>query len=288
MVIIQSKSGRLANRLFIFSRFIANSIEYSYSLANPTFDEYCRYFPSTRKNDFGNYPISISSPGNYHYKFFFPSTWVLKKVKPSGRDYIFIRSEKGPFYDLNNPEFVRLAATKRVYASGWYFNDRQNMIRHQDAIRSLFTPDTEVTEGISEHFTRIRREDHVIVGVHIRRGDYRRWQGGIHFFEDHEYAEKMSALEYHIHQEGKSVTFLLCSNEPIDSEAYKAFSIQKGPGDMIGDLYSLASCDYIIGPPSTYSMWASFYGRKKMLHLLREKQDMKPETFRSQYQESPM
>ena len=34
-----------------------------------------------------------------------------------------------------------------------------------------------------------------------------------------------------------------------------------GPGTEIGDLYSLAACDYIIGPPSTYTQWASFYGQ---------------------------
>ena len=25
-------------------------------------------------------------------------------------------------------------------------------------------------------------------------------------------------------------------------------------------MYSLAECDYIVGPPSTFSTWASFYG----------------------------
>ena len=28
----------------------------------------------------------------------------------------------------------------------------------------------------------------------------------------------------------------------------------------IEDLYALSICDYILGPPSTFSMWASFYG----------------------------
>ena len=30
---------------------------------------------------------------------------------------------------------------------------------------------------------------------------------------------------------------------------------------MMIDLYGLAACDYIIGPPSTYSHWASFWGK---------------------------
>ena len=29
---------------------------------------------------------------------------------------------------------------------------------------------------------------------------------------------------------------------------------------MIEDVYALSQCDYILGPPSTFSMWASFIG----------------------------
>ncbi|HLR89779.1 MAG TPA: alpha-1,2-fucosyltransferase [Balneolaceae bacterium] len=283
MVIIQTKSGRLANRLHIFSWFIANSIEHGYALANPTFDEYCRYFPSTRENDFGDLPISVIAPLNLPYKVFFPVTSILKRIKPSGKRYEFVRSEKSPSLNLNNPDFVRLARTKNVYVSGWYFRDSKNMSKHKDIVRSLFTPDEEVMDRISNRFSRIRKKDHAIVGVHIRRGDYRRWQGGIYFLEDNEYAEKMKALEQHFNAEGKSVSFLLCSNEPVQAENFKEFLIHDGPGDMISDLYSLAACDYVIGPPSTYSMWASFYGGKPLLHIRKEKQEMDLSSFDLRY-----
>ena len=35
----------------------------------------------------------------------------------------------------------------------------------------------------------------------------------------------------------------------------------------VGDLYALARCDYIMGPPSTYTQWASFYGNAPLFHL---------------------
>lgn len=279
MVILQTKSGQLANRLHIFSWFIANSIEYGYALANPTFDEYCRYFPSTRENNFGDLPITVSAPLNLPYKVFSPITNILKKIKPTGKSYEFVRSEKSPNMNLNNPEFVRLAKTKTVYVSGWHFRDTKSMAKHKDIIRSLFTPDEKVMDGISTQFSRIRKKDHSVVGVHIRRGDYRWWQGGKYFLEDYEYAEKMKALELHLNAEGKSVSFLICSNEPVQLENFKQFAIHKGPGDMISDLYSLAACDYVIGPPSTYSMWAAFYGRKQLMHIRKEKQQMELSSF---------
>ena len=44
-------------------------------------------------------------------------------------------------------------------------------------------------------------------------------------------------------------------------------SVGLGPGSVVGDLYALARCDYIMGPPSTYTQWASFYGNHPMLSL---------------------
>ena len=38
-------------------------------------------------------------------------------------------------------------------------------------------------------------------------------------------------------------------------------------GSSVGDLYALARCDYIFGPVSTFSQWASFYGDKPLFHL---------------------
>ena len=93
----------------------------------------------------------------------------------------------------------------------------------------------------------------------------------------------MKALEQHFNAEGKSVSFLLCSNEPVQAENFKEFLIHDGPGDMISDLYSLAACDYVIGPPSTYSMWASFYGGKPLLHIRKEKQEMDLSSFDLRY-----
>jgi hypothetical protein len=34
-----------------------------------------------------------------------------------------------------------------------------------------------------------------------------------------------------------------------------------GTGHLIEDLYSLAQCDFLAGPPSTFTLWASFYGK---------------------------
>ncbi|MFN5837557.1 MAG: hypothetical protein ACK47J_12755, partial [Pseudanabaena sp.] len=48
---------------------------------------------------------------------------------------------------------------------------------------------------------------------------------------------------------------------------FTKYNIRFGINGIIEDLYSMAKCDYLIGPPSTYSMWASFYGMVPLLHI---------------------
>jgi hypothetical protein len=65
----------------------------------------------------------------------------------------------------------------------------------------------------------------------------------------------------------RSVRFLLVSDESIDMSNFSEFDVVAGLGDAVGDLYSLARCDYLIGPPSTYTSWASWYGGVSFYHM---------------------
>ena len=41
---------------------------------------------------------------------------------------------------------------------------------------------------------------------------------------------------------------------------FSGLTVDHGPGDPVGDLFALAGCDRVIGPPSTFSQWAAFFG----------------------------
>jgi hypothetical protein len=57
------------------------------------------------------------------------------------------------------------------------------------------------------------------------------------------------------------VKFLLSSNEAIPDEPYAGMRCTRLRGTAVEDLYTLAGCDYLIGPPSTYGQWAAWHGR---------------------------
>jgi hypothetical protein len=65
------------------------------------------------------------------------------------------------------------------------------------------------------------------------------------------------------------VAFLVCSDEPVPDDFLAPFHATRGPGALLGDLYALAECDWVIGPPSTFSLWAACYGRKPIHQLCR-------------------
>jgi hypothetical protein len=60
--------------------------------------------------------------------------------------------------------------------------------------------------------------------------------------------------------EGKRVGFLICSNAKLRGSDFARFNHTFGSDHLIEDMYSFAKCDLILGPPSTYTMWAAFYG----------------------------
>jgi hypothetical protein len=132
--------------------------------------------------------------------------------------------------------------------------------KQSDAIRKIFAFNSDITDFVDKFFA-----DHngfTIVGVHIRRGDYKEWLDGVYYYTDDEYICILKCIEEQFETKGNKVKFLLCSNEKINLENYSGLDYIIIP-DTSGarDLYALSKSDYIIGPPSSYSQWASFSGK---------------------------
>jgi hypothetical protein len=280
MLIIQKKLGmQFANRLFLFSHFIANAIENKYTLINPTFDEYCHYFYATKNNDFGEYPIYTKFKVNPPFILFKTLTGVIAKVLPTSKWHEVVKTSGINYFDLDNPVFLNKVNQKIVIADGWIFRDHKGFEKHANIIRKYFTPDDKVVNRIDELMLECRSQAEIIIGVHLRRGDYRLWEGGKYYFNDDIYIDKIQQLKNHFNSIGKKVIFLICSNEPIQDLSFSKYNIKLGTNNLIEDLYSLARCNYLIGPPSTFSMWASFYGKVPLLHIETSSQSIKPEDF---------
>lgn len=95
-----------------------------------------------------------------------------------------------------------------------------------------------------------------VVGLHVRRTDYARWRGGKYFFSVDQYRKVITRLRVIL----PNCAVLLVSD---DLDAARTLSKEPycflGPGTPVEDLHCLSLCDYILGPPSTFSSWAARY-----------------------------
>ncbi len=144
----------------------------------------------------------------------------------------------------------------------WDSVNKGTEAENMDEIKKYFVPDESVRRQVENEFSGYKDSNSIIVGVHIRRGDYREWMNGRYFYEFDGYADCCRSL-----LEGgyfkRPVVFFLCSNEKICFDSFEGISIfQLSANTSVHDLYALSICDYIIGPPSTFSAWASFMGNK--------------------------
>jgi hypothetical protein len=277
MLIIGSKQGQLGNRLLLFAHFIANALEYGYEVWNPSFYDYAKYFEGTRHDFFCRFPARktringySSMQGALYYMVFYPAL----RYHRIGLGNALIRvlniwqshDKHWQNYDLASEEFIRLRKNTRItIVQGWLFRDYINFAKHGALLREFFTPVELHVRNVARLISKARRDCDVLVGAHIRQGDYASFLGGRFYFGTRQYVDLFNrAIDL---WRGKRVKFLICSNAPQDRAVLKSLNYMLGNNHLVEDMYALAQCDYLIGPPSTYTMWASFYGAVPLLMI---------------------
>ena len=119
----------------------------------------------------------------------------------------------------------------------------------------------------------------MLIGLHIRRGDYKTAKDGKHFYNDHEFVNIIEkSLKLFLNNK---VGFIVCSDEQLNHKIFSNFEITYGASHIIEDMYALASRDYIIGAPSTYNAWSCFYGNTPFYHTTNPNADITISSFKS-------
>lgn len=179
-------------------------------------------------------------------------------------------------YSLDSQEFIdRIDNCSVLFVSGWLFRDRRNFIKHADEIRQYFRPVEKYEQNVNEYILNLRKRSDIIIGVHIRYGDFR---GSKWYYETEEYIQVMEKCKTIFPD--KNICFLICSDEKLDGNRFSGFNFAFGPGNIIEDMYALAKCDYIISSASTYSAWASFYGKVPLYRMEKTNKDITINNFR--------
>lgn len=278
LLIIAGRCGRFGNRVVLFANFIAFAEEQGHRLSNCTFHSYAHLFETTRRDIYCRYPeaprrswldaapgvsagirkvrlfthlLRLASRFNERWPALARSTFTLRETEGAQLESAAVQE--------------RVRGAKRVFIMGWTFRAPTYVQRHAEKIRRYFRPIPELEFAGRRAVEPLRQKANVVIGVHVRHGDYRQWRGGKFYFPVERYAAWMKELAGQFPE--SKVAFLICSDEPRNEQEFPGLTIGLGAGSPLADVYALSQCDYIIGPLSTFSQWASFYGGKPLFHL---------------------
>ena len=94
----------------------------------------------------------------------------------------------------------------------------------------------------------LRQDSDVVIGIHIRHGDYATFMDGRYYYSLDQYAALMHRVVEQL--SGQRVKFLVCSNAKWIPEIFEGLDVTPGTGHITEDMYALAETDLIFGPPS--------------------------------------
>lgn len=167
------------------------------------------------------------------------------------------------------------------FVKGWHTRrDTCFIAEAKTEIQRLYHPRKEITDKAESLISQLKQQSDMVIGVHIRRGDYATWNDGKFFYSIEEYHTFM--LRLHKFYKDKKIAFFISSNEDFPLDIFndcQCYRFNQEPSGAILDLYTLSICDRIIGPFSSYSRWASFIGEVPLCFLESKEQDFSEESF---------
>lgn len=156
-----------------------------------------------------------------------------------------------------------------VMAKGWFPRYYDLFEKYRGEIVQLFGFSPKVRSRAERRLS-VKHPEAVTLGVHVRRGDYARWCGGHYYYTDEQFIAAIQ--QFRQLMPDKKVEAFICGNDPkLDHLHYRrtlgADTVHFPCGKPAEDLCLLSQCDYIIGPPSTFTLVASMY-RDTPLHWI--------------------
>ena len=164
------------------------------------------------------------------------------------------------FY-LNKNNYIK-------FVKRWDFRKYKLTKKYHAVLRNYYCFDKKNLSAKSKNFKNLidkkKTEDKFIVGIHIRRGDYKKWNNGKYYFDDDYYKYFIENLKNKLIRGDKDPFFTVVSNEKINSKI--GMDLFAG-GSWKEDQIILQSCELIVGPPSTFTMWASYISKIPLIEL---------------------
>ena len=269
MIFAYDTPGQLGNQLWAYANLIAVARENNVKVIIILQQNYYQLLDAEGLAQGRKSKIYILQGGTLKARIFKKiSTILLKQNSAFLRRLFAVRIINDGGKSLT--ETVTNSKRKTYIVNAWEQRiHSESFIKQHDFIRSIILPEHKSRSMAEQQISELRQSFDKIVAVHIRRGDYKEFLDGRFYFEDDVYLQKMKDTRQLLSP--ANVCFAVFSNEKINVQNFEEINISfKNTNTPIGDMWGISCCDYIMGPLSTFSMWASFLKNVPLLFINKE------------------
>jgi hypothetical protein len=156
-----------------------------------------------------------------------------------------------------------------VCVGGWGYRCPELTQKYRPQLTTLYRLRHSLAEDelhLVQQMQRARLAGFKVVGLHVRRGDYSSWQGGRYCFSDDAYASVVRSVRSQFSGQGDDCFVVLFTNDVVVPSCGQDLT---GGGRWFADLIAMQNCDLLVGPPSTFTLWASYSASVPFIHLER-------------------
>jgi hypothetical protein len=243
MVILQQSYGDHSNRLIQNLHFEVFCYEYGIPYYNPTFLDMSKYYIS---------PVDTKPK--------IADEIDKKFISFNNSKY---RGDCGVSLLLNNSK------NSCCYVGGWHFRVYELTEKYQDYFveKYIIKEEYYIKNEIYNNLIKSRDKNIILIGIHVRRGNFKFWRDGKYYFDDDTYLRYITSVKREIERlSGKGCIFIIFSNGIIGDLLMNSDTVVSKNIWYI-DHFLMSKCDYLIGPPSTFTLWASYIGKNKYYHI---------------------
>lgn len=255
MRIICDAPGQTCNRLWTYVASVAQCVAERKRMSILFFDWTIEDFPNLLHAPFIYYPLW--------------QKWYLER----GNGW---NNYKGLTWKVTHSKTWDKIFSALGFKKGWNtMDDTRYLQQTKPQLQHIFRPRKDITDRAKRMMTEIRRENDLVVGIHIRHGDYKTFWDGRYYYTLEEYHQFMLQIKA-LHPD-KRVAFFISSNEQFSVDIFdgcRCYRFDKEPSGDILDLHTLSLCDRILGPWSTYSRWASFISEVPLCFIKQKNQQI--------------
>ena len=249
IIILTESYGNHSNRLFQAIHFEAYCIEHGHKFYNATFLDMGHLYPNI-KTGWLSAAISVLA------------RLLNRRVLNRIARVVGARQDPHIVSDIE-----RATKFPIVFVGGWNFRVHDLTEKFQNYFIEKYSIDKNLLLDIQlvAQIARWKLDNNIVIGLHIRRGDYKTWQNGRYFYPDAVYERYVNLLSDLITAAGGRAKIVVFSNEATSIEERLDCELSKN--EWYIDHFLMSQCDFLIGPPSTFTLWASYIGKTRYYHI---------------------